>query len=236
MAKPRKLEQTIDAPAPQGGRARRIKLPNDWRGIQYEIGRMGAQIKEQYANPEIIDCARQVAGRWVRFVEDQMARRGEPYRVGNSQAVRLEGIDIWCRHHFVYCNDPNDKEVIQTPVRELRQTKLGSEFVNMLMEPFYREIEAQNSEFDRQAYQPPPLFVGDCDEALTLLLSMASALGMRPIKFIFGATGDQIHHVWGQVTADGETYDIDLTDPAYKLGDRGAYDYTEEYEIFGAAK
>lgn len=234
MAQAQKLEKTLNAPAPKGGRVRRIKLPNDWRGIQFEIGRMASQIREQYTLPSIMDSARQIAGRWVRYVEDMLAQRGEHYQVSGSQAVQLEGLDIWNRHHFVYVRDPNDKEVIQTPERILRQTKLGREFVDMLMEPFYAAMEAEDPEYNHTAYNPPPIFVGDCDEALTLEMSQAAALGMRPVKFIFGATGKQIHHVWGQVTADGTPYDIDLTEPGFKLGQRGDYDYYEEYEVFGA--
>lgn len=229
---PTKLEKSINRPAPKGGRHRRIKLPNDFRGIQYEIGVMANQIKEQYSHPAIIDASRQIATRWGRFVEDTFARRGENISVAGSESVQLEGLFIWCEHHFVYVNDPIDKEVIQSPLREYRQTKLGLDFIEMIMEPFYLALEADDPEFVREDYEPPPLYVGDCDEALVLVLSMAAALGMHPIKFRFGATDGEIHHVWGQVTADGEPYDIDLTVPHYSLGDYGDYDHYEEMEIF----
>ena len=231
MPSARKLEDTLRAPSPKGGQHRRIKLPNDWKGIQFVIGRMAQNIRDQYRQKYIIDAARQIAARWCRFVEDQMAQRGEHVSTFGSQVIQLEGLYIWCKHHAHYVNDPHNMEVTQTPERLLRQTELSSEFIEMLMEPFYREMEERDETFKKGDYKSPPLMIGDCDELDQLCLTMAASLGMRPIKLRFGATGDEIHHVWGNVTADAEEFEIDLTEPTYELGQVGDYTYTEEYTV-----
>ncbi len=228
-----KLAKTRKAPSPKGAAHRRIKLPPTWEGIQFMIARMSQNIQDQYADPVIVDSARQIAARWCRFVEDESRRQGEEVNCFASQIIQLEGLFVWSKHHAVYVNDPVDKEVIQTPNRLYRQTKLSREFIEWIMEPFYSELEEASVGFDRSLYQSPPMFIGDCDELLQLCLSWAAALGMRPIKFRFGATGDKIHHVWGVVVADGEEFAIDLTERHNNLGEVGEYQYTENFVVLG---
>lgn len=99
------------------------------------------------------------------------------------------------------------------------------------MEPYYQAMERADGSFNRASYSPPPTYIGDCEESVSLMLGMCGALDIAPVKFRFGGNGDTLHHVWGRVLADGNWYDSDITEPGYKLGEYSPFDHYEEYEV-----
>lgn len=195
------------------------------------MGRMVAYVQEARKDPLVIDAARLAAVHFGKFVEEMSAREGKPIIAHNNKTIALEGIDIWCRHHFCYVNDPANVEFMQTPRRMIKQTRVPREVLEHFMEPYYKAMENADASFDRASYSPPPLYIGDCEEAVSLMLGMCAALDITPIKFRFGGTGGTLHHVWGQVQADGEWYDSDLTEPEYRLGDFSDFEHYDELEI-----
>lgn len=221
----------INSPPPRSGEVRRTRVPDDFNGIRFEIGRMTEYVREGRKDPLIIDTARQAAANWGRFVEEMSARRGEPVSAHNNKTIQAEGCDIFCRHYFYYVNDPTNVEVIQTPKRMVKQTKVPREVLAHIMEPFYRAMEEEDPAFDRSSYEPPPMYIGDCDEPHALFLAMCAALDIVPVHYRFGGFDGMIHHVWGRVKCDGNWYDCDLTEPGFRFGDFSPFEHYEELEV-----
>lgn len=223
--------RAMDAPAPEAGEVRRTALPDTFDGIRFEIKRMARYVKEGCRDPIVIDAARLAVSQWAKFVEEMSRREGRPIDVHNNKTIQLEGIDIWCRNHVFYVNDPVNREVIQTPRRMVKQTRVPQEVLVALMDPFYRAMELEDPSFYRGSYTPPQITSGDCDECALLVCSMAAALDITPVAFRFGGMGGTLHHVWGAAHADGVWYDSDLTEPEYKLGQHGNFEHYETYEV-----
>lgn len=229
---PRKLPaKAISAPPPGENEVRRTALPDTFDGIRFEVGRMAKFVQEARGDAVIIDCARLAAAQWGRMVEELSARAGNPVSSHNSKVIALEGIDVWCRTHFCYQNDGANVEVIQTPRRMVKMTKVSTDVLKHFIEPFYKAFEKADPSFKRGSYEPPPVFVGDCDEAATMVCAMAAALDIAPVAFQFGGGGGTLHHVWARVFADGEWYDSDVTEPEFKLGEASPFEHYETYEI-----
>lgn len=223
--------RALSEPSPVINEVRRTALPDTFEGIRFEIGRMSKYVQEARGDAVVIDCARLAASHWAKMVEEMSARQGNPVSTHNSKAIALEGIDLWCRQHFCYQNDGTNVEVIQTPRRMANMTKIPKDVLKHFIEPFYRAFEQSDPSFYRGSYSPPPLFVGDCDEAAIMVCSMAAALDITPVSFRFGGGGGTLHHVWARIFADGEWYDSDVTEPEYKLGQTSQFDHYESYEI-----
>lgn len=223
--------KAIDAPAPGDGQIVRTALPDTFDGIRFEIGRMAKYVAEARRDPVVVDAARMAASQWGRIVAQLSEQEGKPVDVHNNKTIALEGIDIWCRNHFCYQNDPAGIEMLQTPRRMVKSTKLSRDVLEHFMEPFYRALEKEDPKFDRRNLPPAPLFIGDCDEAATMICAMAAAIDITPVAFAFGGDGGTLHHTWAKVNADGEWYDCDVTEPSFRLGDKSRFDHYEEYEV-----
>ncbi len=223
--------KAIDAPPPGDGEVIRTKLPDTFDGIRFEIGRMAKYVSDARRDPIVIDAAKMAASHWARIVEQLSQENGEPVQARNNKTIALEGIDIWCRNYFCYQNDPPGIEFIQTPRRMVKMTRVPREILEHFMEPFYRALEAEDPSFDRSRIEPIPIFSGDCDEASIIVCSMAAAIDITPVAFAFAGDGGTLHHTWARVKADGQWYDSDITDPAFRLGDRSTFEHYEEYEV-----
>lgn len=226
---PRNL--AIDAPSPSDGEVRRTALPDTFDGIRFEIARMVKYVQDARKDPLIIDAARQICANYGKFIEAMSAREGRPISAHNNKTLYLEGIDIWCRDHFCYVNDPPNVEVIQTPRRMVKQTRVAREVIEHIMEPFYRQMEEADPSFHRGTFSPPPVFIGDCDEGATIVLALCACMDIGPCRFRFGGNEGTLHHVWARVNADGNWYDSDITEPEYRLGDFSQFEAFEEVEV-----
>ncbi len=223
--------RAISAPSPKANEVRRTALPDDFSGIRYEVGRMAKFVSDARGDAVVIDCARLAVAHWGRMVEEMSARAGNPVSAHNSKAIALEGIDIWCRGVFCYQNDGANVEVIQTSKRMVKMTRTPKDILRNFIEPFYRAFERDDPSFQRRSYNPPPIVVGDCDEAATLVCALAAAIDITPVTFRFGGSGGTLHHVWARIHADDEWYDSDITEPDFQLGDASPFDHYESYEI-----
>lgn len=223
--------KAIDAPAPGEGRIIRTALPDTFDGIRFEIGRMAKYVAEARRDPVVIDAARFAASHWGKIVQQMSEEEGNPIDVHNNRTIALEGIDMWCRGLFSYKNDPAGIEMLQTPRRMVRTTKIPRDVLLHFMDPIYRSLENEIPNFDRSKYPPQPLFAGDCDEAATIICAMAASIDITPVAFAFGGDGGTLHHTWAKVQADGEWYDSDITEPTFRLGDKSRFDAYEEYEV-----
>lgn len=223
--------KAIDAPPPGEGRIVRTALPDTFDGIRFEIGRMAKYVAEARRDPVVIDAARLAASNWGRIVKELSEQEGRPIDVHNNKTIALEGIDMWCREVFCYQEDPAGIEMLQTPRRMVKTTKIARDVIAYMMEPFYRSLEREDAKFDRNRMSQKPIFIGDCDEAATMVCAMAAAIGITPVAFAFGGDGGTLHHTWAKVYADGEWYDSDVTEPRFRLGDKSRFDHYEEFEV-----
>jgi hypothetical protein len=192
---------------------------------------MAAHVAEARKDPVVIDCARIAASQWGKMVEQLSAQEGRPVDAHNNKTIALEGIDIFCRAHFCYQNDPTNAELIQTPRRMVKTTRVPREVLEHIMEPFYKALEMNDPAFYRGSFPPAPMFIGDCDEAAAMVCAMAAALEIDPVAFRFGGNDETLHHVWAYVNADGNWYDSDITEPNFRLGDHSPFDHYETYEV-----
>lgn len=226
-----KSQRAIDAPGPGNGQVTRTALPDTFDGIRFEIGRMAKYVSEARRDPVVIDAARMAASHWGRIVAQISEQEGRPIDVHNNKTIALEGIDIWCRNNFVYQNDPAGIELLQTPRRMIKMTKMSREVLAHFMEPFYKALEIEDPGLYRGKIETAPVCSGDCDEACLLICSMAASIDITPVSFSFGGGGGTLHHTWARVQADGTWYDSDITEPTFRLGDKSIFDHEEEYIV-----
>lgn len=191
MSKSKNLSagSSIHSPSPGDGEVRSTALPDDFDGIRFEIGRLVRYVQDARRDPLVIDAARLVAAEYSRFAQEMASRQGQTIDIQNNKPLMVEGIDLFLRHHYFYVNDPASIEVIQTPRRMIKETRVAKEVLVGIMEPFYRAMEESDPSFVRASYEPPPMFTGDCEEVVSLFLGMCGALDIVPVRFRFGGTG-----------------------------------------------
>jgi hypothetical protein len=157
----------------------------------------------------------------------------------NPTRATAEAIDVWCRKHFAYVNDPPDVEVLQTPRRMVKQTMVPPQVIRYVIEPLLVAASTVAPPGFVESYEPPALTWGDCDEASVLFVGLcacapaAVGVNLRPLRFQFGGNDGTLHHVWPLVdgAADGRPIASDITEPYYKIGDYSKFEHYEEVEI-----
>jgi hypothetical protein len=149
--------------------------------------------------------------------------------------LSLQAIDKWCREHFVYLNDPPNVEVLQTPRRMIKATYVPPDVIRSIIEPFYEAMVTVAPAEVVDAYVPPGICSGDCDEAGGLYNSQCAVAPcvapIAPLCYRFGGHGGTLHHVWSRVGCGDKMVDADLTEPGYGLGDFSKFEHYEEVEI-----
>lgn len=209
----------LTSPPPRDGEVIRTALPDDFGGIQFEIGRMIEYVHEAAKDPVVQKQADEIAG-------------SAGLSGFSSDAIdRLAATEAWCRDHYVYVNDPPNIEVIQTPRRMIKQTLVPSAVLRSILDPHYEALgSALGPVVD--SYELSGLCAGDCDEGSTLILSLlAGDPEMRPLRFRFGGNKGSLYHVWGLAGVNGQLIDSDLTEPSFTLGDFSKFDHYEETEV-----
>lgn len=221
----------LEAAPPGDGEIRRTALPDTFDGIRFEIGRMIEYVKAAVKDPVVIAHTARVCG----LATDSAQMNGFSMGEAQERDLSLQAIDKWCRDHFVYVNDPPNIEVIQTPRRMIKATYVPPEVIRSIIEPFYEAIATIAPAHMVNAYEPPGLCSGDCDEAGSLYNSQCAAAPcrapIRPINLRFGGHDGTLHHVWSRVGCGEKMVDADLTEPGYNLGDFSKFEHYEEVEI-----
>lgn len=232
----------LDAPPPGSGEIRRTALPDTFDGIRFEIGRMKKYVESARNDPWLTDFASWICASYGKMAGDAAALQGG--LVADKRLVDCEALDLWCREHFAYVNDPPNIEVIQTPRRMVKQTLVPTDVLKCILEPFYEEFSQAAPNLYVEGYVPPALYYGDCDEAVVCFLGLSVALsesrspemngpGAGPLRayFRFGGNDGTLHHVWARVRIDEHEIDADHTEPGYKIGDFSPFEAYEEVEV-----
>ncbi len=235
LSRPVKLGQAtisrsaLTAPSPTDGEVRHTKLPDDFNGIRFEIGRMIQYVKDAAVDPVVIENVEAIC-------EDYAERMGIGRDSSGMDDRRtcVEAIEAWCRSHYVYLNDPPNIEFIQTPRRMIKQTRVPPDVIRFVIEPLFDAMKSAANASAVDAYDPPGITWGDCDEGSDFVLGHAAAKGIKPLMFDFGGHDGTLHHVWGKIHLgedDPKGLAADLTEPDYTLGDYSRFEHYESVEI-----
>lgn len=220
----------LTAPSPSDGEVRKTALPDNFDGIRFEIGRMGKYVQDAAEDPFVVDHTHGLC-EWAWGESD--GRSPDP------ALFCLEAIEAWCRRTFVYLNDPPNIEVIQTPRRMLKITRIPPSAIRAVIEPFYEAMAAVQDPSTVHAYEPPGVCWGDCDEGVCYMLGQCACLDLRSsengnpmrLSFRFGGNDGTLHHVWASIKDGEKEIHSDLTEPSYGLGDFSRFENYEEVEI-----
>ena len=200
-------------------------------------------VRQEAANdPVVRRQALEIQDSYGRMVRDYASMNGARLGDQDERAIKLQAIDDWCRDHFVYVNDPPNIEVIQTPRRMVKQTRVPARVLEFLMTPFYDAFRAAG--YDVKSYVPKSSYIGDCDEAVVGMQGLAvctfpeldmsmNGPGAQPSRYFFqfGGNGGTLHHVWSKTILGGVEYHADHTEPGYKLGKHSDFEAYEDVEI-----
>lgn len=245
MGRAQASTSALNAPPPGSGEIRRTALPDTFDGIRFEIGRMGKYVEAVRNDPWMADFSGRICSSYAGMAGSFAAMQGKDLSQTDQRLVCCEALDLWCRDHFAYVNDPPNIEVIQTPKRMVKQTLVPSEVVKSILEPFYEEFSQADPSFYVEGYMPPPMYFGDCDEAVVCYLGLCVAMpktgvdlemngpGGGPVRafFRFGGNDGTLHHVWARVRVGENEIDADHTEPGYKIGDFSRFEAYEEVEV-----
>jgi len=222
------------APSPKDGEVRRTALPDTFDGIRFEIGRMCQYVKDARKDSVMLEHCRQVCAEYLAAAEERAERERRPF---DRNVAFLQAAEAWCRENYVYVNDPPNIEVIQTPRRMVKWTRVPPEVIRHITDPLLSAMEDAAPGFDARRYTPPGICPGDCDEGSCLMVShcvcIAACMGadIGPFRFRFGGNDGTLHHVWAYVRCGGKWWDCDLTEPGYRLGDHSGFEAYEEVEV-----
>jgi hypothetical protein len=221
----------LNAPPPKDGEIRRTALPDTFDGIRFEIGRMIEYVSASVKDPVVRNHTAEVCA----IATESARMNGASLGASEERDLSLQAIDKWCREHFVYVNDPPNVEVLQTPRRMIKASKVPPDVIRTIIDPLYEAMTAAATPGAVAAYEPPGICSGDCDEAGALYLSACAAAPcqepIRPLRFRFGGHDGTLHHVWSYVGCGEKMIDADLTEPGFGLGDFSKFEHYEEVEI-----
>ncbi len=214
-----------DEKVPGPGETKCTEIPDSMDGIRYELGRIVRFIQEGRKDAVVVDAARDAAHLAVQVAE----QLGIMVTEENRELLQLEGIHVWCRERFVYVRDPVHLELIQTPARQLGRLKVSPKDWESYSKPFVETMRnALATKFGKSMEAnivTAPMMTGDSDEAVTVSLAMAAAIGIEPLQLRLGGHDKQIHYVWGAAYVGGKWVDIDILHPEF-----GAHGDVEHYE------
>ena len=190
-------------------------FPDGSEGIQYQLERMVKFIQAGRKDPVVIETARDIAHLSVQ-VSGQLGREVTD---DNRDLVHLEGIHAWCRERFAYVQDPVGIELIQTPQKMLRGLQVTPEALESYWKPIRKAMEvtlaSKYGAAVAAATVPAPKMVGDSDEAVVIVLALAAAIGIEPLRMRLGGKEDVFHYVWGSAVVMGAWHDVDILHPEF---------------------
>lgn len=214
---------------PGRGESVREPIPNDERGIRFEIQKMREYVRHFSGDPVVV----------------KLARRITELCPSKDRLCEMEAIFQWVKNHMRYVSDPENKELLSTPVLHISDIMtppavikeiLGENLINQMMgfgaghsligdDRRKKILMCQGCFLHDRLSGPYHRTSGDCDEGAVFLASLLAAVGIVP-RFRFGgqesssaSDGCAYHHVWVQAQDDtGNWVDMDVTEEQSKLG------------------
>lgn len=205
-------QAAISAPPPAEGEIIRTKIPNDFTGIQYEVGRVTEMVKGSKSEESVVEMAGLIAVGATQAAEDL----GYEVNDDNRALVHLEGIWLYLCDAFVFHPDPTDIEWVRHPRYQIRLKRMPAELLDPIWIPI-RDGMARARGVKPGNGRMVPKMHGDCEEATAVCLSLAVALDIvspdGTVREEFGGDKESLHHIWGSCWACGDWYHMDVTQP-----------------------
>jgi hypothetical protein len=203
---------------PKPGEVVKSAIPDSMDGIRFEVGRISQYITEGCKDPLVIAAAQKIAELSIGAAR----KLGRKVTEKTRDLIALKGIHAWCHAHFEHVPNPAGAEVIKTPNRMLRELEIPEELARAFWEPI-RDSMAKKS---KKLAMPKPRITGSSGVAVCLLLTLAAAVGITPMRMRFGGHEGVVHYVWGQVFAGNRWHDVDILLPKF-----GRHQEFEHYEV-----
>lgn len=187
------LAQEVRKPLPKPGKTTTTRFSGDYQeSMGYVIGRMKKYIHESSTDP------------LVRGVAEQLRNAGEK----KPGLKTLKAIHAWGLAHFASMEDPENRQVIETPMRMIRRIHALEAATEKAMLPFRKGDP-------RKKIAVPGKIGGTSACSTILLLSIVRAAGFRNLMIRFGGHDGTLHYAWGQVKVGAQWIEVDILNPEF---------------------
>lgn len=216
-----KVGMNLEREIPGPNEVIRTSIPDSLTGIRYEFGRLVKYIIEGSKDPLVISTAQKITGLAMGTARQLKQKVTEKTR----DLIAIKGIHAWCHANFEPVSNPANVEVIKTPARMLRELEIPEEIARAMWEPI-KDAMAKDSGKDpaKLTFQKPKI-TGNSAMATCLILTLALAVGITPMRMRLGGAGGNIHYIWGNVWVDDRWYDVDVL-----VQEIGKHKEFEQYE------
>lgn len=214
-----------DMPLPGQHEVQRTALPDSFDGIRYEIGRIVKYIQDGHKDPAVISMAQKIA-ELAAGTARQLKRK---VNKDTRELIWLEGIHAWCHANFEHVSNPAGVELLKTPQRMMRELEIPEALSRSVWEPIRDQMASAAGKDPAKLKLPSPKITGNSAMAGCLLLTLAAAVGITPIRLRFGGTDGTLHYAWGSVYDQDRWHDVDILLP--KFGRALKFDCYENMEI-----
>lgn len=198
--------------------------------LEFNLNRMTERVMDARTDHVLCDFSRIIGPQYARMVEKISTMEGDRVAAHNNKTLFLEAIDLWGRKRL---------GAEQQPQPGARKIEDPRDAVVYAMEPWYEALDLDDpSTYKLKRREPPPVYVGDETDAVTLLMGVAACLDITPMRFRFGGRSASVmgkkeevfQRVWAKIRADGNWYDSDIMTPG-ALGQHPEFDHYEEVEV-----
>lgn len=200
-----------DAPILAPNEIVRTTLPDSFDGIRYEIGRVVKYIQEGRKDPAVIALAQKIA-ELAAGTARQLKRK---VNSDTRDLIWLEGIHAWCHANFEHVSNPVHIELLKTPARMIRELDIPEAFSRALWEPIRDQMAASAGKDPAKLKLPTPKITGNSAMAGCLVLTLAAAVGITPLRLRFGGDDGTLYYIWGSAHAGGQWHDVDILLPKF---------------------
>ena len=190
---------------------------------RFDLQRMTDQVMQARTDHVLFDFSRVLGPQYARMVEKFSTLEGNAIPAHNNKTLFLEAIDLWGRKRL---------GAGQTPANGARKITDPREAIAYAMVPWYEAMDLENpGQYKLKRREPPPVYVGDEADAVSMVMGLAACLDITPMRFVFGSGGENgEERVWAKIKADGTWYDSDIMSPGV-LGDRPDFAHYKEVEV-----
>lgn len=214
-----------DTPIPGPNETLRTPLPDSFDGIRYEIGRIVRYIQEGHKDPAVIGTAQKI----VELAAGTARQLKRKVNSDTRHLIGLEGIHAWCHANFEHVSNPAGAELLKTPQRMIRELEIPEALSRAVWEPIRDQMAAAAGKDPAKLKLPSPRITGNSALAACLVLTLAAAVGITPVRLSFGGTNGTLHYAWGSVHAGDSWHDVDILLP--KFGKALKFDCREDVDI-----
>lgn len=225
MSEPKMNPEPNKAPVPPPGETVNTPMPDSFDGIRFEIGRIIKYIQDGRKDPTVISTAHKIA----ELASSTARQMGREVNGDTRDLIWLEGIHAWCHASFEHVSNPANIDLIKTPVRMLRELEIPEVIQKSMWEPIRDGMAKAAGKDPATLVLPKPKTTGSSAAATCLLLALAAAVDITPIKMKFGGTDGTLYYLWGRIHASDKWHDVDIILP--KFGDHRQFEDYEEIEI-----